>query len=77
VEFDGSLSIAASPVSFDQDDRVVSATFEDVTPAVPATMTLTIAHADVDALYDGDDDLDPTKAVGMAMIIRYTLTTPP
>ena len=39
----------------------------------PATMTLTVAHADVEDLYNENDDLDPTKVVGMVMILRYTL----
>jgi hypothetical protein len=53
----------------------MNATFEVDTPAAPAMMTLTVAHADVNDLHNHNHALDPTKLVGMLMIIRYSLST--
>ncbi|NJK31071.1 MAG: hypothetical protein HC927_00915 [Deltaproteobacteria bacterium] len=68
---EGSENFVQSP-----DTAYMSASFDAPPAAQAETWTLTIADSVIPALLqDGDDALDPTKLVGMVMIVRYMLAT--
>jgi hypothetical protein len=57
-------------------DAFMSATFTLGAAVQPGTWMLTMADADLSEFHTDGGALDPTKVVGMAMVLRYTLDTP-
>jgi len=56
-------------------DAYMTATFTLTAAVQPGTWTLTIADSQVPAGLQSEGKLDPTKVVGLALVLRYTLST--